>query len=641
MIKEFEGVPHIFIEYVGGPTLADILHSRPGKPLPVDQTTAVIRELLRGMKFLHGASLRKGECGVIHGNLTPRNVLTNADNIKITDPGLSDALRSRKGLAHLDFFSEETPYMAPEHLDGGEATKLSDIYSFGAILYEMATGTQPRRVYGGSDPMAGMERWGPIPPTMRNRACPSWLEGTILKCMATKPENRFQSFEQIEKLVQETAYEEKPAKEEEKKTQSSRVARIRGVAKKESSRLNHYYLGVEHLMLGLLAEEEGLVISSLDDQVDTDDLRSKILSSLPKGEGPWHWEGMLKTPRYKKVLKLARELRQTYADDRMLPHHILLAMIEEGSGIPVRVLRKLGIDTTMAIKKLRQEMSRRRPAILVTDPASAETQFVHKVACTTASPCYMPFIGRHAQLDRAREIILQDRNSLLIVGEPGVGKTAFAQQLACNLSDSSLNGGAKCGPAHKLRTTTLFASVKGEEKFIETLRDILDRMASSNSVLLIEDIPVLFSADVKVSPAAVVPIFEEYISQNRLITLATTTPDAYSRWESEHKNLARLFEVLNLAEPSREEATQMLGAAKTFFETEHSVTIDDGALTAALGVSPGSGRHRAIPARAFEVLEEACACARRETYFTRGPNVPVVVTIGNVEQAAAAMYETA
>ncbi|UCD55979.1 MAG: protein kinase, partial [Candidatus Hydrogenedentota bacterium] len=368
LLREFEGIPHLFLEYMDGPSLADILSARPGKPLPIDQTVTLMRQLIKGMKFLHGANLSDGGRGVVHGNLTPRNILTKSGNIKITDIGLADPFRQSAETINADLLLSKISYMAPEQIEDPRRTdNLTDIYSFGAIMYEVATGTRPMSSMRPGDPLAEVIRFEPFPPSRRNRSCPRWLEETILKCMARKPENRFQSFEHIDtfvgKLLELGEMEQAPTAKEKKSARVYRIAHVRGVAKKESRGLDQYYLGVEHLMLGLLAEEESLVVSCFGDKVTAEQLRSGIISHLPKGEGPWYWDGLRKTPRYKRVMKLARKIKRESAHEHMLPQHLLLAILEEGRNVPVRVLRELKVDIKDAIGNLRREIRRRRPGI--------------------------------------------------------------------------------------------------------------------------------------------------------------------------------------------------------------------------------------------------------------------------------------
>ena len=644
LLKEFDGIPHLFIEYIDGPSLADILCSRPGKPLPNEQTIALMTELIEGMRFIHNADLLTHEEGAIHGNLNPRNILTTSGDIKITDIGILQAFRTPTDISRANIPPERIPYMAPEQLeDPTLESRLIDIYSFGAVMYEVATGTPPTniRLMDASAKIAfGTDA---APPRLRNRQCPRWLEETILKCMARAPENRFQSFDHIKALFDKIEKEEKNKEGEGRRKSSgqrvSRVARIRGIAKKESSRLNHYYIGVEHLMLSLLAEEESIVMSVLGDMVDPEKLRAEILSTLPKGEGPWRWNGIKKTPRYKKVMRLARQIQRTYSDERMLPHHILLAILKEGQNIPVRALKSLDIDAAEACKKLQIELGRRRPSILVTGSDSPTARFTHRVSCTTEYPYFTPFTGRQVELRNAQDMLLHDRYSIMIVGRPGVGKTAFTRQLACEISEIAVDVGVDYGSMYKLRTPALLSETADEDDLVDNLRSIFDEIVESKSILIIEDLPLLLCLCAKVSPQ-VAALFDEYTSSKGLLIVTTATPEGRALCESKHGNIMQFLERVNLQEPSEDETFAMLKGAEESFEIEHSVEIGNDTLQAVINLSTGLQTSRALPARAFELLDSACMTARLAPGAEAGQGHKIPVTPEHVKQVVSAASQS-
>jgi serine/threonine protein kinase len=615
LLKEFNSVPHLLVEYADGPSLADILSSHPGRALPIRQTVAFMRQLISGMKFLHKVSLPGESHGAIHGNLTPRNILTKAGNIKITDIGMADALR-RPTITSADLLPGEALYTAPERLEkSAKASELTDVYSFGAVMYEVATGTVPKTCQSSSDPLCEIVSISIASPRMRNRSCPRWLEEMIMKCMAPEPEKRFQSFEQIDAFLREVVNtDELPpddgAGKEPPKT--SRVARIRGAAKKESRRLEHYYLGVEHLMLGLIEEEESVVVSCLGDAVSADQLQSEIISWLPKGEGPWYWEGIRKTPRYKKVMRIARKIKRGLEEDRMLPQHILLAILEEGRNIPARVLKNLKVDVKAASASLRRELRRNRPAVFVKDADSPAAVCTCRVTCTTGIPGNIPYVGHDAELRMVESLLLDDKKSIMLIGEPGVGKTAFLRNLDCIISDTVTKTGAEYGGIHRLRNAALLATSEREDDVFSGLSNVLKSLVESKAVLVIEDLPVMLDPGIRVSPLDLSALLSNYVVSRGLLLVATATPAAYLACESGHRNLLDFLEVVRLPEPSEEELTQILSSAREVLESEYSVKVVDEALVAAAAFSRDI-KDRAQPAKALELLELACASARRSS----------------------------
>lgn len=637
LIKDFDGIPHLFVEYIDGPTLADVLNLSPGKPLPVNQIIGLMKELANGMRFLHTARLPGESIGVIHGVLTPRNILTIAGNIKITDVGLSISMQQRAD-ASAGSLPDRIHYMAPEQIeDPQRADRLTDIYSFGAVMYEAATGAPPTINVRRGDPLIEAVRLDPVSPSLRNRSCPQWLEETILKCMARKPENRFQSIDQIISLVNDLAGNEGiPQVSPDDKGESeeaSRVARVRGVAKKESRRLDHYYLGVEHVMIGLLNEEESVVVSCLGDMVTADQVLEKMLSRLPKGEGPWYWDGIRKTPRYERVMKLARKIRRAYSpSDRMLPQHLLLAILEEGRSIPVRVLRELGVDVGTVAENLKREIMRRRPAIVVPDSGIPGARFAGVVPCTTDVPYCVPFVGRRSELERTRDLLLNDRKGVLLVGDAGVGKTALVHELACVASDGAPALEPGLTGIFQLRLAALLAGSADGEQALSYLGEMLDGIVGAHAILLIEDIPTLLGLDIKMPARGAAEILGDYILSKGLLVVASALPSGYAFCESNYPELVARLEIVNLREPSFEEMLEMLAAAKRRFELEHSVNISDDALAAVLRASEIFVSGSALPGKAFELLDRICA-ARACTRASGGALEQETITAACVEGA--------
>jgi serine/threonine protein kinase/MoxR-like ATPase len=637
LLKDFHDAPHLFIEYVDGPTLSDIICSRHGQPLPVKQIIDLMRQISSGMNHLHKASLASG-VEITHGDLSPRNILTGADGIKITDIGLSGAFNIPGGMCNADLLLRYVPCMAPEQLENpAEESILTDIYSFGAVSYELATGTIPTVINQSEDPFSGYVATEPVSPKIRNPDCPRWLEGVILKCMAREPENRFQTFEQIEKFIAEMEADvklgEEPSQPMEDSKKASRIARVRGMAKKESGRLNHYYLGVEHILFGILAEEESMVVSTIGDAVSAWRLKSSILAEMPKGEGPWHWEGVIKTPRYRRIMKKARQIRREYGDERMFPQHILLAILIEGQSLPVRVLKKLGVDTDAAAQRLKKELGRQRPAMLVADADTNAPPFAHGMSSVANGPYFVPFTGRTMELERAKELLLADNTGIIIVGESGIGKTTFVQQLGCAIADAVADSSLEYGGLLKLRTTSLLASDKDGDRVIEHFTDTIGRLSDSNSIVFIEDLPVLLGTEIKIPPKAAGDFIEDAIVSQGILLVATATPAAYAECEMENDSLLRRLDVINLRKPSDDELRAIFGGAKEAFEVEYSIRISEEAVEAALQLSADSEKIRALPAGGLELLDRACATARMEAADSEGSPQPITVEAEHVERA--------
>ena len=644
MLKELEDIPHLFIEYIDGPTLGDIICSRHGKPLSITQIVGLARQILKGMKSLHGARLLTGG-GVTHGNLEPRNIFTTAGKVKISDMGLAGAFEFPGGAQNADLLTRYMPCLAPERMDDPAAeTREADIYSFGAVMYELTTGTSPIVLKSPGDPLAGYVASEPAAPRTRNGNCPRWLEETILKCMAREPENRFQSFESIESFVNEMHQtiegleDSEPGEPQDRR--ASRVARARGMAKKESARLNHYYLGVEHMTLGILSEEEAVVLDTLGEKITVEQLREKVLEELPKGEGPWHWDGMVKTPRYRRIMKLARQVKREYSDERMLPQHIFLAILLEGQNAAVRALKKLDVDISSSTKKLRRYLGRRRPSIFVTDADAATAPFAHKLSCVADDPYFAPFLGREAELIRAQDLILSGKKGIILVGRSGVGKTALVQQMGCAISDTVADSKLDFGSIYRLRPAALLASDSDGETIIDNLTHTIDELLKTKSMLFIEDLPVLLDISAKVPPKTIGEILEDAVMSQGLLLISTATPEGYAAFEKESDSLARRLEAINLHEPSDDETLGILNHVKEAFEVDHSAFITEDAIQAASRLSSDFDQSRALPGAALELLDRACTIAGLAEYSAGASPRTVLVSKGHVQLAVGQAFQT-
>lgn len=640
MIKEFRdfgAVPHLFLEYVNGPSLADIMNSHPGKALPLDQIVLLMRQVIEGMRFLHGASLIEGSGSVTHGGLHPGVVLTQEGNVKISDVGLTSVLRQSCERMNVDLLLHELPYLAPEQLDDpARADELTDVYAFGAIAYEAATGTAPFALARADDPVRDFVASKPVSPRLRNRSCPAWLEETILKCMAREPENRFQSFERIERFLEEVLKTEKVSRSRlevgEETGDASRVARVRGVGKKESRRLGHYYLGVEHLMLGLLDEEESLVVSCLGDTITAEKLQSGLLARLPKGEGPWYWDGIIKTPRYLRVMSRARKIRRHYGHQRMLPQHLILAVLEEGRNIPVRVLKELKIDINAAVIYLQRELREKTPALFAADVDAPLGRFTQKIICSKYLPNAVPFVGREDELNRAIHSITDEKKSIIIVGGPGTGKTAFVHELECRLAESFSGGRSAYGGMYELKKAHLLSEIADPQNIAESLLDLLTSIVGAGAILLIEGLDALFEVDSQFGSGLFKETIYHFIAENGLILAATMTPDAFVLCEMDSSSDLSLFEVIQLAESSQELTLDILNGARDMLETEHSVNVEDDALTSVLEFSNRLSES-ALPGQALELLDHSCAFAK----LVGPPGERVHIDSGKVEEYVSAV----
>jgi ATP-dependent Clp protease ATP-binding subunit ClpC len=387
------------------------------------------------------------------------------------------------------------------------------------------------------------------------------------------------------------------------------VAKMRGVAKKESRRLNHYYLGVEHLMLGLLAEEESLIVSCLGDAFTAPQLRSEILSRLPKGEGPWYWDGIVKTPRYSRVMSRARKIKKEFGHSRMLPHHVFLAILKEGRNLPVRALKEMNADVKAAAAVLRRELQQQTPLLFAEDTETPFGQFCKRVICRKYLPDAIPFAGRGEELQKAIHAVTDLFKSVIVVGEPGAGKSAFVQELECHLQKSFSDSGLTYGGLYELKKGVTFGKDENNEEPESNFQNLITGIIATNALLCIEGLEVFLGMGFRSRAVSFAETLEMHLSSNELILVATTTPEGLLSCEMESKDIMSNFEVILLSEPSPELMLNILSSAREMFEAEHSLTIENAALAALMDLQYRMG-DLVLPAKAIELLEHLCFLAK-------------------------------
>jgi ATP-dependent Clp protease ATP-binding subunit ClpA len=288
---------------------------------------------------------------------------------------------------------------------------------------------------------------------------------------------------------------------------------------------------------------------------------------------------------------------------------------------------------------LQKELGRRRPSILVTEDDNAAARFTHKVSSTTEGSYFMPFVGRASELKSGRTLLLREKSSIMIVGEPGAGKTTFAQKLACTISEAAIEAGLEYGSMYKLRTPVLLSSVESKEELDDNFIDVLNEIVASKSIILIENLALLLHVSAS-KYSRIAELLDEYVSSKGLLMVATATPEGRSSCESEHGNIMQFLEVVNLQEPSDKETLEILKGARKSLEIEHSVIVSDDALTAVLNLSENLQAIRALPAKAFELLDQACMTAKLNADINENSDFQVIVTAEQVKDVMTRSFES-
>ncbi|MBC8366842.1 ATP-dependent Clp protease ATP-binding subunit [bacterium] len=398
---------------------------------------------------------------------------------------------------------------------------------------------------------------------------------------------------------------------------TERVRKVLFLARDEASRLQHEYIGTEHLLLGIVREGEGIAAKVLKTMgLDFEQIRlavEKLVSAtggtVMIGEIPF-------TPRAKTVLELAVEEARLLGHNYVGTEHLLLGLIREGEGVAARVLLDLGADR----KKVREEVLK----LLGSDGGKGSTsskgqsetpaldQFGRDLTRMAADGKMDPIIGRDKEIQRIIQILSRrKKNNPVLIGEPGVGKTAIAEGLAQHIVEKRvpkiLLGKRIC----TLDLASVVAGTKYRGQFEERLKAVINEIRESDEVIIfIDELHTIVGAGGAEGAIDASNMLKPALSRGELQCVGATTLDEYRKHIEKDGALERRFQMVLVNPPSEEEAVEILRGLREKYEVHHRATITDSALEAAVKMSNRYLSNRFLPDKAFDVIDEAGSRAR-------------------------------
>ena len=393
---------------------------------------------------------------------------------------------------------------------------------------------------------------------------------------------------------------------------SERARRVLSLAQEEAQRFNHNYIGTEHILLGLVRESEGVaarVLSSLT--VDLSKVRSAVEFIIGRGEKPPQGEIGL-TPRAKKVVELAvdeaRRMNHTYIGTE----HLLIGLMREGEGVAAGVLESLGVT----LDKVRAETHR----ILSSSGASGATggsrsstktptldQLGVDLTVAARADKLDPVIGREQEIQRVVQILSRrTKNNPVLVGEPGVGKTAIVEALAQRIGGGDVPDTLKGKRLVTLDMGALVAGTKYRGEFEERLKKVIEEIkASGNCVLFIDEIHTIVGAGAAEGAVDASNILKPSLARGELQCIGATTLDDYRKYVERDPALERRLQPVKVEEPSQDETVEILMGVKHRYEDHHKVDITDEAVRAAAMLASRFIPDRFLPDKAIDLIDEA------------------------------------
>ena len=399
---------------------------------------------------------------------------------------------------------------------------------------------------------------------------------------------------------------------------SERARRVLSLAQEEAQRFNHNYISTEHILLGLVRESDGVaarVLSNLN--VELNKVRSAVEFIIGRGEKTTSSEIGL-TPRAKKVIELAVDEARRLNHHYIGTEHLLIALMREGEGVAAGVLESLGVS----LDSVRGETSR------ILTQTVHQTQSGSSSRSSTRTPTLDqlgidltilagaakldPTVGREKEIQRVTQILSRrTKNNPVLIGEPGVGKTAIVEALAQRISGNEVPSTLQGKRLVTLDMGALVAGTKYRGEFEERLKKVVDEIRNSgNCVLFIDEIHTMVGAGAAEGAVDAANILKPSLARGELQCIGATTLDDYRKYVERDPALERRFQPVRVEEPSEEETVEILRGIKPRYEEHHELDIDESAITAAAHLASRFISDRFLPDKAIDLIDEAASRVR-------------------------------
>ncbi|EAG4184265.1 ATP-dependent Clp protease ATP-binding subunit [Listeria monocytogenes] len=402
---------------------------------------------------------------------------------------------------------------------------------------------------------------------------------------------------------------------------TQRAQKVLALSQEEAMRLNHSNLGTEHILLGLVREGEGIAAKALYELgIGSEKVQQEVEGLI--GHGEKAVTTIQYTPRAKKVIELsmdeARKLGHTYVGTE----HILLGLIREGEGVAARVLSNLGISLNKARQQVLQLLGGgdATGAGRQTNTQATPTldSLARDLTVIAREDNLDPVIGRSKEIQRVIEVLSRrTKNNPVLIGEPGVGKTAIAEGLAQQIVRNEVPETLRGKRVMTLDMGTVVAGTKYRGEFEDRLKKVMDEIRQAGNVILfIDELHTLIGAGGAEGAIDASNILKPPLARGELQCIGATTLDEYRKYIEKDAALERRFQPIKVDEPTVEESIQILHGLRDRYEAHHRVAITDEALEAAVRLSDRYISDRFLPDKAIDVIDESGSKVRLKSFTT-------------------------
>jgi ATP-dependent Clp protease ATP-binding subunit ClpC len=402
---------------------------------------------------------------------------------------------------------------------------------------------------------------------------------------------------------------------------TDKARRVVVLAQEEAKLLNHNYIGTEHILLGLIHEGEGVAAKALESLgINLDSVRQQVQEII--GQGQQAPAGHIPfTPRAKKVLELSLREALQLGHSYIGTEHLLLGLIREGEGVAAQVLTKLGADTNRVRQQVIQLLSgfQGKETVNVGGDNTEKQkgsqildQFGRNLTQAAADGKLDPVIGREREIERVMQILSRrGKNNPILIGEPGVGKTAVVEGLAQAIVNGNVPETLKGKQLYTLDMGSLIAGSRYRGDFEERLKKVTKEIRTRGDIItFIDEIHTLVGAGAAEGAIDAASILKPLLARGELQTIGATTLDEYRKHFEKDAALTRRFQQVMVNEPTLPMAINILKGLRDRYEVHHKVSITDGAIVAAAQLSDRYITDRFLPDKAIDLIDEAGARLR-------------------------------
>ncbi len=397
------------------------------------------------------------------------------------------------------------------------------------------------------------------------------------------------------------------------------------LAQEEARRLGHNFVGTEQVLLGLIGEGTGVAAKTLKSMgVNLKDARAEVEKIIGRGSGFVAVEIPF-TPRAKRVLELSWDEARQLGHNYIGTEHLLLGLIREGEGVAARVLENLGVDLNKVRSNVVKMLGESKPQTTTSSVASSSSssssgktktpsldEFGRDLTLAAQELRLDPVVGRDKEIERVIQILARrTKNNPVLIGEPGVGKTAVAEGLAIRIVNAEVPDILDGKKVIQLDMGLLVAGTKYRGEFEERLKKIMDEIRQAgNIILVIDEMHTLIGAGAAEGAIDAANILKPALSRGEIQVIGATTLDEYRKYVEKDSALERRFQSVIIDEPSEEESIEILRGLRQKYEDHHKLIISEDAIIAAVKLSNKYITDRFLPDKAIDVIDEASSKVR-------------------------------